>query len=126
MRALALYQIGAFKESCMAFAILLETPAPNLPGFWQNLGLLVSVVAHDVLEADFQRALAQYQRFQIAREQRIHQFQESFARSSLAALPTVSVVMPTYNHERYVAEAVRSVFVPTEEPHQLFHLLNRV
>lgn len=116
MRALALYQLGAFEESCTAFAVLLETPARDLPGFWQNLGLLVAAVAHDVLDAEFQRNVAQYQRFQIAREQRVRSFQEPFAGSSTAALPTVSVVMPAYNHEFYVAESVRSVLAQTRLP----------
>jgi len=116
MRALALYQIGAFEESCTAFAALLETPAQGLPGFWQNLGLLVAAVAHDVLDAEFQRNVAQYQRFQIAREEQVRSFRDSFAGLSTAVLPSVSVVMPAYNHEFYVVESVRSVLAQTRLP----------
>ncbi len=116
MRALALYQLGAFDASCTAFAALLDTPARDLPGFWHNLGLLLAVVAHDVLDTQFQRNVVAYQRLQIAREQRMQSCQHAIDASAPSALPAVSVVMPAFNHERFAGEAVRSVLAQTLSP----------
>jgi glycosyltransferase involved in cell wall biosynthesis len=118
MRVVTLYQLGLMDESRAAFAALLSTPAVHFPGFWSNLGLLLASVCADHLSTFLQNKLVEYRCMHPALtgakanpDQRIQ--------TPPPKLPTVSVVMPTYMHARYVAEAIASVFAQTQHPLEL-------
>ena len=104
MRALALYQLGAIEESMSSFARLLSTPAEKLPGFWTNLGLLIAACSPDPLADNGQQKPAMPS----------HRYAQKPC--SARTLPSISVVMPTYNHARFVKQAIRSVFAQSCPP----------
>jgi glycosyltransferase involved in cell wall biosynthesis len=104
MRAVALLQLGLIPEARAAFAALLSTPAAALPGFWTNLGLLVAAVAADPLAARPADQLTMPSRIGTA---------TPGAAPDTTPLPSLSVVMPTYNHAGYVRQAIASVFAQT-------------
>jgi glycosyltransferase involved in cell wall biosynthesis len=109
MRATCLYQIGALADACIAFKALLGTPAEELPGFRTNLGLLLAAICADPASPSLQRKLDAYRR---------HRPTPS-PPSEFASIATVSVVMPSYMHERYAGEAIASVFAHTRPPLEL-------
>jgi glycosyltransferase involved in cell wall biosynthesis len=110
MRAVALFQLGLLPEARSAFAALLSSPATELPAFWTNLGLLIAAIASDPLSAKSQRGLVGLPHS--------HRPAEGRAPDS-TTLPTVSVVMPTYNHAGYVEQAIDSVFAQSFLPAEL-------
>lgn len=99
MRATALYQAGLTERAIAAFAALLDSPARALPGFMTNLGLALAA------RGTPWRAPARVAR--------------AAADRSTEAVPTISVVMPVYNHAPYVAAAMRSVFEQTQQADEL-------
>jgi glycosyltransferase involved in cell wall biosynthesis len=110
MRAVALYQLGLIPESRAAFAKLLPTPAAELPAFWTNLGLLVAAISTDPLSTTFQGGLTElclYGPTPVA---------QAF---DTRTFPTISVVMPAYNHAAYVEQAIASVFSQSRLPTEL-------
>ncbi|MEO6421216.1 MAG: glycosyltransferase [Candidatus Nitrotoga sp.] len=118
MRAVTLYQLGLMDESRAAFAALLSTSAVHFPGFWTNLGLLLASVCPDPLSTFLQNKLIEYRCMHPA----LTNTKANKAQCSQAPpsnLPTVSVVMPTYMHARYVAEAIASVLTQTQTPLEL-------
>ncbi|MDP2057570.1 MAG: glycosyltransferase, partial [Thiobacillus sp.] len=110
MRAVALFQLGLMPESRAAFAALLSTPATALPAFWTNLGLLIAAICPDPLSAKFQSRLTGHTRFHSPAETQV---------LNTRSLPTISVVMPTYNHAEYVGQAIDSVFAQSRLPLEL-------
>jgi glycosyltransferase involved in cell wall biosynthesis/uncharacterized protein YchJ len=118
MRAVTLYQFGLMDESRAAFGALLATAAVHFPGFWSNLGLLLASVCPDPLSTFWQNKLIEYRC--------IHPTltatkanKSQCGQTPPVKLPTVSVVMPTYMHARYVAEAIASVLTQTQPPLEL-------
>jgi glycosyltransferase involved in cell wall biosynthesis len=110
MRAVTLFQLGLIPESRAAFARLLPTPATELPAFWTNLGLLVAATVTDPLSATFQGSLTEP----------CSCGPTPVARAfDTRAFPTISVVMPAYNHAVYVEQAIASVFAQSHLPMEL-------
>lgn len=110
MRATCLLQLGAMDDACVAFAALLPTPAAQIPHFWTNIGLVLAATCAARSSPSSRDKLAAYRHFRPV---------------SLAAapkpgpLPSVSVVMPAYMHERYAGEAIASVIAQTYPPLEL-------
>ena len=118
MRAVTLYQLGLMDESRIVFAALLSTPAVQFSGFWSNLGLLLASVCPDPLSTLLQNKLVEYRCIHPALTgTKVNKAQ--CRQRPPAKLPTVSVVMPTYMHTRYVAEAIASVLTQTQPPLEL-------
>ncbi len=117
MRAVTLYQLGLMDESRAAFAALLSTSAVHFPGFWSNLGLLLASVCPDPLSTFLQNKLVEYRCTHPALTGT--KANKAQCRQPPTKLPTVSVVMPTYMHARYVAEAIASVCAQTRHPLEL-------
>lgn len=110
MRAVALFQLGLMPESRAAFAALLSTPATALPAFWTNLGLLIAAMCPDPLATKFQSRLTGHARLHSPAATQV---------LNTRSLPTISVVMPTYNHADYVGQAIDSVFAQSRLPLEL-------
>ena len=117
MRAVAFYQAGLIDRASEAFAALLDTPARELPGFWTNLSLAVGLANGDPLDPALRARAADYRQWQ--RERRACA-QAARANGAVAATPLdVSVVIPAYNHRRFVADALASVFTQSVLPREL-------
>jgi len=111
MRAVALFQLGLIPESRAAFARLLRTPATELPAFWTNLGLLAATIGTDPLSTTFQGSLTGCSR--------LHGPAPATQAFDTGTFPTISVVMPAYNHAVYVEQAIASVFAQSHPPMEL-------
>ncbi|MCX7195601.1 MAG: glycosyltransferase [Proteobacteria bacterium] len=118
MRAVTFYQLGLMDESRAAFAALLSTSAVHFPGLWSNLGLLLASVCPDHLSSFLQNKLVEYRCMHRALTS-AQANKDPRGQKSPPKLPTVSVVMPTYMHARYVTEAIASVFAQTHHPLEL-------
>ncbi len=111
MRAVALFQLGLIPESRAAFANLLSTPATELPAFWTNLGLLAAATGTDPLSTT--------SRSRLSGQPRSHGPAPVASDIDARTFPTVSVVMPAYNHAAYVGHAIASVFAQSRLPMEL-------
>jgi len=112
MRATCFYQMGALDAARAAFAALLATPAADVPGYWNNLGLVLAATCADPWSPALRERMAAYRRLRPLRPAAV-------SAPDRAALPGVSVVIPAYMHERYVEEAIRSVLAQTLAPLEL-------
>ena len=111
MRAVALFQLGLIAESREAFARLLATPAAERETFWTNLGLLVAAIGADPLSTPFHGSLD--------RLSRPHASIPATQTGESGTCPTISVVIPAFNHAAYVGQAIASVFAQTRLPTEL-------
>lgn len=122
MRAVSLYQLGLMHEAREAFIALLATPAVQFAPFWTNLGLLFAAVCNNELAPDLHRQIAEYRQLHaisIASDSVASDKAENQPGDGDAILPSVSVVLPVYQHRDYVAEAIASVFAQTVAPLEL-------
>jgi len=117
MRAVSLYQLGLMNEARDAFIALLATPAVQFAPFWTNLGLLFAAVCNNELAPRLHRQIAEYR--QLHALSVVPGKTENHLTDCADALPSVSVVLPVYQHRAYVAEAIGSVFAQTIAPLEL-------
>lgn len=108
MRAVSLYQLGLLDDARPAFLSLLATPAVKFQNFWNNLGLLVAGLCSNEWAPHLQDKIAAYR---LAHS--------SCPVTAADSSPPISVVLPTYQHRAYVAEAIGSVFSQTVPPLEL-------
>ncbi len=108
MLALCYYQLGCMPEACALFrAVLARWPMPP-DAFWTNLNLVVASAAwlpdHPLLQAQRARYL---------------RWQDAIAGAAPQPHATVSVVLPSYRHAAFVAQAIASVRAQTRPPDEL-------
>lgn len=109
MRAVALYQLGCMDESCAAFFEMLAAGHRFSGSTWHNFGLSV---ASSVQWADDASLVALSSAYRDAEVRRLRAPLNPRAQK-------VSVVVASYNHARYVEEAIRSVLDQTVAPYEL-------
>ncbi|TAF99008.1 MAG: glycosyltransferase [Betaproteobacteria bacterium] len=108
MRAVALYQMGCMSESLDGFFQMLAAGHTMTRDAWHNFGLSLSSAVHLADDPVLLKKVAEYQRWNAERQ--ISHPDES---------PTVTVVLASYNHEKYIVEAIRSVLQQTRLPDEL-------
>jgi GT2 family glycosyltransferase len=109
MRAVALYQLGCSEEAASAFFDLLRAGHQFSEGAWHNFGL---AVAASVQWADDPHLLERVLAYRATMEARC-------VANASSQRERVSVVMASYNHERFVEEAIASVARQTRLPDEL-------
>jgi GT2 family glycosyltransferase len=108
MRAVALYQMGCMPESLDAFLDILAAGHPMSAAAWHNFGLTVASTVQLADDPLLLRKALDYQQWTAERR-----------RAAVEPAPTVTVVLASYNHARFISEAIQSVLNQTRLPDQL-------
>ncbi len=107
MLALSLYQLGCIDESLALYRTLLEKFESPPDAVWCNLGLMLATAAFEADDASL-----------------LMQVRYAAWQSALGLLPvdepaTIAIVIPSYNHARYVERAIRSVLEQSLAPDEI-------
>jgi glycosyltransferase involved in cell wall biosynthesis len=108
MRAVTLYQLGCIDEATATFSEMAQRGQIDGPAMWSNFGLALSQSLHAADDPACAELHIRYLNWCRVREQAVPE-----------VAPRLSVVLASYNHARFVEQALLSVFAQTLLPSEI-------
>jgi glycosyltransferase involved in cell wall biosynthesis len=118
MRAVTLYQMGCFEEAREAFATLLLFHQDLPPAAWKNAGLVLSNLLCSPDDEDNAALRSRYAAWQDEVRCALGNHAAT-ASHAVVRDAQVAVVIASYNHARFIGNAIDSVFAQTRLPSEL-------